>query len=245
MRFGVGDIAPDTRVGGGHGSRRPGRCAGVIPRWGSGGTGRPGGDRPPLATSTFSPARDCDRASLHPRCPMKRYVYLHLHTLARFRSTQSDPFGTPSTSQWTGAAIVVRWSRTKTCIVTQPRNIDRADALLFGRVTYEMMEAAWRPPVETGARPEWMESWMEPFARTIDAAKKYVVSSTLDRGWIGTRSSSPAIWGRCSTAQAGVGQCAAQASGPWADVVRWAIEACRPEARGPAGVRVRGGGDAV
>jgi dihydrofolate reductase len=60
-------------------------------------------------------------------------------------------------------------------------NIDRADALLFGRVTYEMMEAAWRSPVRTGARPEWMESWMEPFARTIDAAKKYVVSSTLDR----------------------------------------------------------------
>ena len=40
-----------------------------------------------------------------------------------------------------------------------------------------MMEAAWRPPVPTGARPDWME----PFARTIDAAKKYVVSSTLDR----------------------------------------------------------------
>jgi dihydrofolate reductase len=60
-------------------------------------------------------------------------------------------------------------------------NIDRADALLFGRVTYEMMEAAWRPPVETGARPEWMQSWMEPFARTIGAAKKYVVSRTLDR----------------------------------------------------------------
>jgi dihydrofolate reductase len=60
-------------------------------------------------------------------------------------------------------------------------NIDRADALLFGRVTYEMMEAAFRSPARTGARPEWMESWMEPFARTIDAAKKYVVSSTLDR----------------------------------------------------------------
>jgi dihydrofolate reductase len=30
-------------------------------------------------------------------------------------------------------------------------------------------------------RPDWMEPWMEPFARTIDAAKKYVVSSTLDR----------------------------------------------------------------
>src|SRR3954451_5272554 len=60
-------------------------------------------------------------------------------------------------------------------------NLDRADALLFGRVTYEMMEAAWRSPARTGAPPEWMESWMEPFARTIDAAKKYVVSSTLDR----------------------------------------------------------------
>ena len=59
--------------------------------------------------------------------------------------------------------------------------IAQADALLFGRVTYEMMEAAWRPPARTGARPDWMEPFMEPFARTIDAAKKYVVSSTLDR----------------------------------------------------------------
>ena len=59
-------------------------------------------------------------------------------------------------------------------------NIEQADALLFGRVTYEMMEAAWRPSA-TGARPDWMTDWMEPFARTIDAAKKYVVSSTLDR----------------------------------------------------------------
>jgi dihydrofolate reductase len=57
----------------------------------------------------------------------------------------------------------------------------QADALLFGRVTYEMMETAWRPPAQTGVRPDWMEPWMEPFARTIDAAKKYVVSSTLDR----------------------------------------------------------------
>jgi dihydrofolate reductase len=56
-------------------------------------------------------------------------------------------------------------------------NLSQADALLFGRVTYEMMEAAWRLPAQTGARPDWME----PFARTIDAAKKYVVSSTLDR----------------------------------------------------------------
>jgi dihydrofolate reductase len=56
-------------------------------------------------------------------------------------------------------------------------NIDRADALLFGRVIYEMMEAAWRPPAQAVARPDWME----PFARKIDAARKYVVSSTLDR----------------------------------------------------------------
>jgi len=60
-------------------------------------------------------------------------------------------------------------------------NFVQADALLFGRVTYEMMEAAWRPPAQAGVRPDWMEPWMEPFARTIDTAKKYVVSSTLER----------------------------------------------------------------
>jgi dihydrofolate reductase len=54
-------------------------------------------------------------------------------------------------------------------------NLARADALLFGRVIYEMMETAWRRTA-TGAWPEWMI----PFAETIDAAKKYVVSSTLD-----------------------------------------------------------------
>src|SRR5215470_11530490 len=56
-------------------------------------------------------------------------------------------------------------------------NLAQADALLFGRVTYEMMEAAFRPPARTGARPEWME----PFARAIAAARKYVVSHTLVR----------------------------------------------------------------
>ncbi|GMV93728.1 MAG: hypothetical protein AMXMBFR82_35060 [Candidatus Hydrogenedentota bacterium] len=60
-------------------------------------------------------------------------------------------------------------------------SLARADALLFGRVIYEMMEEAWRPFAETGLRPDWMEPWMEPFAQTIHAAKKYVVSSTLDR----------------------------------------------------------------
>jgi dihydrofolate reductase len=54
-------------------------------------------------------------------------------------------------------------------------NIEQADALLFGRVTYQMMEAAWRPPAS-----EALPDWMQPFARTIDPKKKYVVSSTLD-----------------------------------------------------------------
>jgi dihydrofolate reductase len=44
-----------------------------------------------------------------------------------------------------------------------------------------MMEEAWRPVAETGITPDWMPAWMEPFARTIDAAKKYVVSSTLEQ----------------------------------------------------------------
>jgi len=56
-------------------------------------------------------------------------------------------------------------------------NLAQADALLFGRVTYQMMEEAWRLSTRTVAMPDWTE----PFARTIDAAKKYVVSSTLER----------------------------------------------------------------
>lgn len=58
-------------------------------------------------------------------------------------------------------------------------SLARADALIFGRVTYEMMESAWR--WRGGKRPEWMADWMEPFSRTIDSAKKFVVSKTLDR----------------------------------------------------------------
>lgn len=53
------------------------------------------------------------------------------------------------------------------------QNFARADALLFGRVIYELMEDAWRTPAPT------MPEWTAPFARTIGAAKKYVVSSTL------------------------------------------------------------------
>jgi dihydrofolate reductase len=56
-------------------------------------------------------------------------------------------------------------------------NLERADALLLGRVTYKLMEDGWRWPVPAGARPVWMEG----FAQTINAARKYVVSTTLDR----------------------------------------------------------------
>lgn len=61
--------------------------------------------------------------------------------------------------------------------------LDRADALVYGRVTYEMMESAWRRP-DTGVWPEWMDEWEIPFAHAIDQKKKYVVSSTLtDVDW--------------------------------------------------------------
>lgn len=53
-------------------------------------------------------------------------------------------------------------------------NFERADALLFGRVTYQMMEVGWRHGPPAGA-PDWWNA----FAQTIDVAKKYVVSSTL------------------------------------------------------------------
>ena len=42
-----------------------------------------------------------------------------------------------------------------------------------------MMEAAWRRPA-TGGWPDWMSEWDVPFAEALDAAKKYVVSSTLE-----------------------------------------------------------------
>jgi dihydrofolate reductase len=58
--------------------------------------------------------------------------------------------------------------------------LEQADVLLFGRVTYEMMASAWRKPA-TDTWPDWMADWQKPFAETIDRAKKYVVSSTLNK----------------------------------------------------------------
>jgi dihydrofolate reductase len=131
-------------------------------------------------------------------------------------------------------------------------NIAQADALLFGRVTYEMMEAAWRPPGMGG-----MPDWTKPFARTIDVAKKYVVSSTLDRvDW-----NAELVRGDLGKAvqqlkrEPGKGLFTGGVKLPLAlaelglideaDVVRGAIEAGRLEAREPARVRLGGGGDAV
>jgi dihydrofolate reductase len=54
--------------------------------------------------------------------------------------------------------------------------LDRADALLFGRVTYELMEEGWRQPSPVEARPDWMEA----FGDKVNPMKKYVVSSKLD-----------------------------------------------------------------
>jgi dihydrofolate reductase len=59
-------------------------------------------------------------------------------------------------------------------------SLARADALLFGRVIYQMMEGAWRKPA-TGTWPDWMADWQIPFAETIDGTRKHVVSSTLDQ----------------------------------------------------------------
>ena len=126
-----------------------------------------------------------------------------------------------------------------------------------------MTEAAWRPPA--GARPEWTE----PVARTIDAAKKYVVSSTLGQvDW-----NAELVRGDLTEAveqlkrEPGAGVVVGGVTLPLAlaelglideyefvvqprlaghgPVVRGAIEACRFEAREPAGVRLGGSGDAV
>ncbi len=58
-------------------------------------------------------------------------------------------------------------------------SLARADALLFGRITYRMMEEAWKRPA-TGGWPDWMDDGLVAFAETIDAIRKHVVSTTID-----------------------------------------------------------------
>ena len=57
--------------------------------------------------------------------------------------------------------------------------VAEADALILGRVTYQMMEEAWRKP-EGGLWPDWMDDSEVAFAEMMDGAKKHVVSTTLD-----------------------------------------------------------------
>lgn len=58
-----------------------------------------------------------------------------------------------------------------------------ADALLYGRVTFEMMRGAWKRP-DDGRWPDWMDAGDTAFAEVIDAAPKHVVSRTLtDVDW--------------------------------------------------------------
>lgn len=58
--------------------------------------------------------------------------------------------------------------------------MEQADAMLSGRVIYQMMEEAWRLSA-SGTWPEWISDSMLPFARRMDGMKKYVVSATLDK----------------------------------------------------------------
>lgn len=54
------------------------------------------------------------------------------------------------------------------------RGVEQADALILGRITYQLMEDGWRDP-----SPD-MPDWMASFAPTITETPKYVVSSTLE-----------------------------------------------------------------
>ena len=114
------------------------------------------------------PTRECGRAALVVAA-LTRKAYTHLMRPLRYSINVTLDGCCDHRAGSTDEELHRYWAE----------KLAQADALLFGRVTYEMMEAAWRPSA-TGARPDWMADWMEPFARTIDAAKKYVVSSTLE-----------------------------------------------------------------
>ena len=55
----------------------------------------------------------------------------------------------------------------------------RSDTLLYGRVTYELMEGAWRRP-ESGEWPDWMDASEVAFSEVMDPMRKIVASRTLD-----------------------------------------------------------------
>ena len=55
----------------------------------------------------------------------------------------------------------------------------RSDTLLSGRVTYELMEGAWRRPA-SGQWPDWMDASEVGFAEVMDPMRKVVASTALD-----------------------------------------------------------------
>ncbi|HWI53438.1 MAG TPA: dihydrofolate reductase family protein [Symbiobacteriaceae bacterium] len=55
--------------------------------------------------------------------------------------------------------------------------LDRSDAVLFGRVTYQLMESFWPAVASSGTGPQAIVD----FARKLDRKPKYVVSRTLDQ----------------------------------------------------------------
>ena len=63
------------------------------------------------------------------------------------------------------------------------RTMDEAEAMLFGRVTYELMESAWPAVARDEKAPPVMREW----ARKLEAKPKYVVSASRhDFPWINT-----------------------------------------------------------
>jgi dihydrofolate reductase len=55
------------------------------------------------------------------------------------------------------------------------KRIAEVDAVVYGRKTYELMQA-WK---FTNGKPDWVQDWMLPFAEVMNAAKKYVVSDSM------------------------------------------------------------------
>ncbi len=80
-------------------------------------------------------------------------------------------------------------------------NLERADALLFGRVTYEMMEAAWRPP---RGRERGLTGW--PPSPRRSTGQRSTSCRAPWTGSTGTRSSCGVTWGSRSAAQAEPGK---------------------------------------
>src|SRR5215510_7092515 len=81
-------------------------------------------------------------------------------------------------------------------------NLVRADALLFGRVTYEIMEAGWRSPAARGAMPAWTQPFAQDDRRGEEVRRvEHPGSGRLERGARARRSRE----GR-SAAQAGAGK---------------------------------------